>query len=301
MKNAPVISEVGHVAIRVADLDAAVEFATRVFGLSVTDRSDGSVWLSCDGNHHNVEYAEAGHNAVDHVGLVARDSDALAEIRSRIAAAGWSIVSDVPLGPGVEDGFAFEGPGGFVFEIYSRMKKVVADSSFAGVRPNRFGHVNFFVDNADAMQTLLVQLLDFRISDRIAENGTELGVFLRCNADHHGVGVFRGGDVLNHYAWEVTSIADLAALADLMDRRGASVLWGPVRHGMGRNIALYLQEPSGLVVEYYADMQRIYDEGNYVPGEWETAGHKWYSLWAPGIPDGFMGLGLPPVRERQQV
>jgi catechol 2,3-dioxygenase len=301
MSAAPVISGVGHVAIRVTDLDGAVEFATHVFGLSVADRSDDSVRLSCDRNHHNLEYIRGSYNAVDHVGLLARDRHAVSEIRSRVEVAGWRVVSDGPLGPGVEDGFAFEGPGSFVFEIYSRMRKIVPGGSFTGVQPNRFGHVNFFLHEATAMKALLTETLDFRVSDRISEDGSELGVFLRCNADHHGIGVFQGDDVLNHYAWEVSSIADLATLADVMDRRGAAVLWGPVRHGMGRNIALYLQEPSGLVVEYYTDMQRIYDEATYVPGEWDTGGHKWYSLWAPGFPEGFMGLGLPPHRARERV
>lgn len=298
MGAAPLIAAVGHVAIRVTDLDAAARFATDVVGLSISERSETSVCVTCDTNHHNIEYILGTSNAVDHVGLVARDRDAIDEVRGRVEAIGCKVISDGPLGPGIADGFAFEAPGRFVIEIYSRMDQVVPSAEFSGVRPNRFGHVNFFLGEAAAMESLLREQLDFRVSDSISEAGSQLGTFLRCNADHHGIGVFGGGggkdDRLNHYAWEVTSLAELGALSDLLDRRGETTLWGPVRHGMGRNIAVYIQEPSGLVVEYYCDMQRIYDEANYEPGSWSAGqGHKWYSLWAPGFPEDFMALGLP--------
>ncbi len=291
MKGAPVVSEVGHAAIRVTDLAAAEEFAVEVMGLSVTERSGDAVWLSHGGSHHSLQYIKGDRDAVDHVGLVARDEDALAEVRARIEGAGLSVVSDGPLGPGIEDGFAFEAPEGFVVEVYSRMTQAADASPGPGVRPNRLGHINFFVRDPAPMRALLIELLDFRISDLI-----EGGVFLRCNVDHHGIGVFEGNGLLHHHAWEVSSIVELAALADLIDARGGAVLWGPVRHGMGNNIALYLQDTSGAIVEYYCEMDRIYDDANYVPGNWERTGDKWYSLWAPGFPDGFAELGLPPHR-----
>jgi catechol-2,3-dioxygenase len=105
--------------------------------------------------------------------------------------------------------------------------------------------------------------------------------------------------VLHHYAWEVPSMIEVAALADLVDQRGGSVLWGPMRHGIGRNIATYFQEPSGLVVEYYADMERIYDDDNHEPTDWSMDDHKWVSLWGPQLlPDGFTELGLPFTPQR---
>jgi catechol 2,3-dioxygenase len=291
VKRAPVISEIGHAALRVTDLAAAEAFAVHVMGLSVSERSDDSVWLTHGDSHHSLQYMSGEQDVVDHVGLVARDGEALVEIRARIDSARLPVVSDGPLGPGIEDGFAFEGPEGFVIEVYSRMSRAAATYSGLGIRPNRFGHVNFFLRDPAPMQRLLTELLDFRVSDLI-----QGGVFLRCNVDHHGIGVFEGAGLLHHYAWEVPSIAELAALADLVDARGGAVLWGPVRHGMGHNIALYLQDTTGVIVEYYSDMHRIYDDANYVPGNWERTGHKWYSLWGPGFPDGFAELGLPPHR-----
>lgn len=283
------ISEVGHVAVRVRDLAAAEEVATDLMGLDVTERDAGALWLSHGAPHHSLQYVAGDTDAIDHIGLVAPDADAVAEVRARIEAAGCAVARDGACGPGVQDGFTFVGPEGVAFAVYSEMSRVHPGTEVRGVRPSRLGHVNLFSRDPVAMQRFLIEALDFRVSDRAGD-----GAFLRCNVDHHGIGVFPGSGVLHHYAWEVPSIIELGALADLVDQRGGSVLWGPMRHGIGRNVATYFQEPSGLVVEYYADIERIYDDAHHEPTDWDTDGHKWFSLWGPQpLPDGFTELGLP--------
>ena len=292
MSTGPVISEVGYVAIQVTDLEASERFALEAVGLFVTDRGEDYISFSHGQQHHSLQYIHSDEDAFDHIGLKARDAEALATVRSRVEEAGLKVVADGPLTPGIEDGFAFEGPDGFVIAVYTKMEKVDVPLPGAGVRPSRLQHANFFAADHDAVRDLFIDILDFRVSDLIPG-----GTFMRCNVDHHGIGVFQGAGVLHHYAWEVPTAIELGQFADLIDARGGSVLWGPLRHGMGRNIATYVQEPSGLVVEYSADMQRIYDDDTYVPGEWTMEGHKWYSLWGPQpLPDGFAELGLPPAK-----
>jgi hypothetical protein len=38
------------------------------------------------------------------------------------------------------------------------------------------------------------------------------------------------------------------------------------------------------VVEYYADLIKIYDETTYRPGKWEMSDYRFANLWGPGIP-----------------
>ena len=287
---APVIREIGHVSLRVRDLPAAQDFATGMLGLHTREQSGNEAWFALGAGHHALHYRAADEDALDHVGLVAADADALAEARKRVESAGLQILQDGPLSHGVEDGFAFTDEFGFVFEIYSRMVQTTPAPPTAALRPTRLGHFNFFVPEPRRMERMLVELFDFRVSDRIEE-----GVFLRCNVDHHGIGVFPGPGQIHHCAWEYPTIVEVAAIADLVDARGETVLWGPLRHGMGRNIATYVQEPSGLVQEFYCDMERIYDDEAHTPGEWTFDGHKWVSLWGPHLtPEGFSELGLPP-------
>jgi hypothetical protein len=91
-------------------------------------------------------------------------------------------------------------------------------------------------------------------------------------------------------------VSELVNLCDLLDVRGVRVLWGPVRHGAGENIAVYHREPSGAVVEHYTDMERIYDDGRHRSGRWAADDPRWLSRWAP--PPALFGemrdLGLPP-------
>jgi catechol-2,3-dioxygenase len=130
-------------------------------------------------------------------------------------------------------------------------------------------------------QQFLEQVLGFRLSDDVGD-GTLL--FLRCNADHHGIGITKGGEGLHHYAWEVENIGQLGLLGDVLEKNNGKFLWGPGRHGAGGNLFTYHLDPAGCVVEYYADLIKIYDEASYRPGRWEMSDYRFANLWVPGIP-----------------
>jgi catechol 2,3-dioxygenase len=287
-----VISAMGHVAIRVTDLDAAVWTATQIMGLRESERVDDTVYLTHGSPHHSLQYLGGATDGVDHIGLVASDASALEEIRRRVDRAGHEVISDTPLDVGIEEGFAFSGPDGFVYEIYIGMEDGQPTYPPTGVRPTRFGHVNLYSSDIEATRSFFEEILDFRLCDTV---GDREGFFLRCNVDHHGVAVLRGEGVMHHHAWEVESIADLGRLGDYLDDCGRHLLWGPVRHGIGRNIAAYFREPAGTVVEFYTDMERIYDEHSFVPRVWQTDDQRWYSFWAPMRNPEFRTYGLPAV------
>jgi hypothetical protein len=45
-----------------------------------------------------------------------------------------------------------------------------------------------------------------------------------------------------------------------------------------------------VIIEYYTDMQKIYDDAEYVLREW---GEDWHSMWTLARPEGFRDFGLP--------
>jgi catechol 2,3-dioxygenase len=290
----PVIRAIGHIALQTEDLETCVREATEILGLRETESADGWVYLSHGRQHHSLQYKQAAQSAVDHVGLLARDAEAIEEIKARLQdEPSAEIITEGDLGPGLGDGIAFRGPEGFVFVVYFAMESGSSSPSpGAGVPPRRFGHVTYLSPEPALLGDFLQRVLDFRISDIVGD-----GLFLRCNADHHGIGVMPGEQaVLHHHAWEVSSIVELGRLGDLLDQRGQGLLWGPLRHGAGDNIAAYFPDRSGVVVEYYTDMGQIDDETNYEPGRWDPEdGHRWYSKWAPGIPEQMMVFGVSPA------
>lgn len=287
-----VVSSIGHAALRVRDLDAALWTATELMGLREVERADGWVYLTHGSPHHSLQLREDDVDALDHLGLEAAGAAGLAEIRSRLRDGPESIISEGPIDRGVEDGICFEGPEGYVFEVYVGMGESQPPFIPRGVRPNRFGHFNVYLNEPQPMIEMLQRVLDFRISDYVGP-----GAFLRCNVDHHGIGVGKADSArVHHCAWEVESIADLARLGDILDDHGRHLLWGPVRHGVGKNIAAYFVEESNLVVEYYCNMQHIYDDAGFVPGHWERDDPRFYSLWSRTDLEGFRDHGLGPVK-----
>ena len=287
------ISAMGHVSIQTTDLASSVFDATQILGLRETERTSDAVYLAAGNVHHELVYVESDVNGVDGFGLVAANGDALREIRRRVEAETFTLLSNKPRGVGVEDGFSFIGPEGFVFEIYAGMQENIALQQSFG--PDRYGHFHFHPRDVGGMMRFLRRVLDFRLSDVI---GDDFAYFMRCNPDHHGIALVRGEGTLHHHAWQTQSIADLGKLGDRLNKLGRDLIWGPVRHGAGHNIAAYYVENSGAVVELYTDLEQIYDDARppVVWGEDEN----WYNMWGQYRPLDFRNFGLAPV-DRQSL
>lgn len=289
---ADLVAAVSHVAFRVADPEACVEHATALIGLRESERSGASVFLTHDASvHHSVEYIAAAENGLDHMGYEARSPEALAELRRRVEAAGLPILDREPAGP-VAESFTFLGPEQFAIEIHTPIGPP-ADPPPPGLvaAPNRLGHFNVNPREVEPSRALYADVLGFRVSDEVGDGD---GYFMRCNADHHAIAILAGHGWFHHQAWEVQSVVDLGHVGDLLDERGERLLWGPVRHGVGRNVAAYFRDPTGSVVELYTDMERI-EADDAEPGRWDPDDNRWYSLWTDFRPPSFREYGVPPA------
>lgn len=289
------ISEMGPVSIRTSDLERSVQEATQILGLRETNRADGTSYLAAADLHHELSYVESDVDGLEALGLIAPDGDAMRRIRRRVEDEGFRVLSDAPTGDGVEDGFTFLGPEEFAFEISIGMGRDEAPA--LGFGPKRYGHFNFHPRDHHGMVDFLQRVLDFRVSDVIGTGGSK-GYFLRCNSEHHGIAVLGGRGTFHHHAWQVENLSDLTNVADRLARQGRELLWGPVRHGAGNNIACYYLEHTGAVVELYFDIEQIYDD-NRPPVVWED-GEVWWNQWNSYLPEGFRALGLAPTPTRMR-
>jgi catechol 2,3-dioxygenase-like lactoylglutathione lyase family enzyme len=61
------IKRMGHVALRVPDLDASVGWATTVMGMREVERVDGVSYLTHADCHHSLQYIAAERSALDHI------------------------------------------------------------------------------------------------------------------------------------------------------------------------------------------------------------------------------------------
>lgn len=285
------ISEMGHVAIQTTDMKGSIFDATELLGLRVTERTENEVYLAAAPVHHELVYVESDTNSIHSLGLVARDGDALRTIRRRVEDENLPIISGTPVSAGIQDGFSFIGPEGWIFEVYIGMQPDVPGRLSFG--PDRYGHINFHPLDVRGMMEFLARVLDFRLSDVI---GDDYAYFMRCNPDHHGIALIQGQGTFHHHAWQTQSIADLGKLGDRLNRVGRELIWGPVRHGAGHNIAAYFVETSGAVVELYTDLEQIYDD-NRAPVKWGSE-DNWWNMWGSYRPTEFRTFGLHPSTNR---
>lgn len=283
-----VISEIGFVTLQTTRLEESVATARDILGLRETARHGDAVYLAAASVNHEIVYIAGDHDAVDHVSLAARDSDAIAEIRRRVKEAGFRIISDQPLGHGIDEALSFVGPENFIIEVYTGRQALAVTKPHYG--PDRYGHVNFMPLDTGRMKDFFVDILDFRVSDVVGNDG----YFLRCNSDHHGIALLKGHGALHHHAWQTQSIAELGKLGDRLNNSGQRLLWGPVRHGAGNNLAVYFREPGGSVIELFADLEQIYDDDR--PARWwDSEDIRWFNQWSDYRPEGFRTHGVMPA------
>jgi catechol 2,3-dioxygenase-like lactoylglutathione lyase family enzyme len=285
------IKRMGHVALRVPDLDASVSWAATVMGMRETERVDGCAYLTHADCHHSLQYLAGDSAALDHVAMEAHDDAALDALVDELRRRDVPILSDRPQELGLTRAVRFATPAGHVIEVFTGMHGDGVLHTGAGIQPRRFGHPMLSAPDTGETVAFLLDVLGLRLSDDVGD-GTL--VFMRCSVEHHGIGVGKGPRVgLNHYAWGVENLAILGALADVVSRNGGRFIWGPGRHGAGNNLFTYHFDPAGCIVEYYADIYQVWDERTYVAGRWSLDDWRFANLWGPGPPPEMMETATP--------
>src|SRR5919199_6179739 len=161
------VTRMGHMALRVPDLDAAVEFQRTVLGMVETQRLAGAAYLTCNERHHElILIQDPVRRGYDHIGLEVPDAAALQLAKTQVELAGGELLSDIYDGePGIDRALRVRGPEGHVFKLFCGMQtdQVLPE----GDRPIKFEHVSVKVRNKPRFERFLEKGLGFRFSDRM--------------------------------------------------------------------------------------------------------------------------------------
>jgi catechol-2,3-dioxygenase len=283
---------IGHLALRVADIDAYVGHITEVLGLTVLEQTSDEAFLGSQATRHELQLIRADAPAFDHVGL-------MVETEAEFDAA---VQSAVDAGAHVSDAFAGErgcvrsahlvGPAGVAHQLYVpevRVPLALSVKLGAGIR--RLGHLTFFSNEADALVRFWSDGLGFRISDE-ATGFT----WMRCDPYHHtlAVGAHPAATLLHHHAWETQDVTSLTKHCDVNGAAARPQTWGPTRHGPGLNLAAYMPDAAGALIEVYADLLIIDDDANYVPMDWSDEPLA-LNLWGQMPSPDFFAAGAPVI------
>lgn len=281
--------DAAYVALKVPDLDQAITHYTQVLGLRELSWQGDTVFLSHGPDHPSIQLSPGAALGLDHVAFAVADESSLGELRGRLEHAGVAVLGDEVDRPGIANGLRFRGPTGHLFEAVVERSvgspqpsaRQIRGSGYPsrGVRPNRLAHITIQSSDVMANVKFAIEVLGFKLTDYVGPASDPILAFVRCNNDHHTLGFAAGPDGLHHLAFEVSTVVDLADLGDTLYEANRQIMWGPGRHLVGDNIAMYHHEPSGTMIEYYTDMQRIFND-QWQPRVWEDLDdYRLHSVW----------------------
>lgn len=127
MTTAPAATRIGHVHLKVADLDRAIAFYRDILGFTLTQRyGDQAAFLGAGGYHHHIGLntwdsrgappAPPGHPGLYHTAVLYPDRRTLAQAFKRALNSGVPI--DGAADHGVSEAIYFRDPDGNGIEIY---------------------------------------------------------------------------------------------------------------------------------------------------------------------------------------
>ena len=145
-------------------------------------------------------------------------------------------------------------------------------------RIGKIGHVVLNVADMERSVRFYTEVLGFKVSDVYPEEMVPGGmVFMRCNADHHGVALVgsmkeRSPNVeLNHMAFEVATLDEVLRARDYLRKHGVQIDFEGRRRA-GVQIAVEFRDPDGHRLEIYWGLDQVGSDGYVRPAsEWKGA------------------------------
>ncbi|MFZ0043528.1 MAG: VOC family protein [Solirubrobacteraceae bacterium] len=288
------IQRAGYVALRDPEPEAAAEFAVKHMGFSLVHVDDARrYYLAAHGlDPYSLVYMP-GETGIDHISYVVHDVAALDRAHRRFRQAGVEVERIDP-SPMWRAGTALRiaSPAGHAVHITPGVRVDVPMSALVSPpttapAPISFDHVAPRIHDVDGEIDFATGVLGLRESARVV--APEVGpviVFFRSHTLFHCYTIVAGPfNGLHHYQFTLKNAPAVHAAYERMREGGVvDVVWGPVRHGPGHNVAFYFRDHSGTFVEYSAEEEIILDNASYHAQEWSAEDPKFADEWGSAPP-----------------
>jgi catechol 2,3-dioxygenase-like lactoylglutathione lyase family enzyme len=288
------LRRIDHACLRVADLEEAVARWTVQFGLTERGRADGRALLACGYEPYSLELVE-GDPGYDHQAFELARGCSLGDAAAHLDRLDVAYDErDGALHLADADGFGVEL---VPFRPADDPRPDVARSTadLPGYRPRKLGHTNFLTGDLDGQVGFYTDVLGLRVTDRLGDEGA----WLHCNADHHVLAlVGKGTAHVHHLALELVDWGELRVALDHLAQHGRWLAWGPLRHGLGRNLSAYVRIPEEeLFVELFCDMEQL--EADHAPRDWPDDAHS-SNVWGILPPRSYFRFDAAAVEAERQ-
>lgn len=293
-----------YVGVGVPDLRGERSWVANVWGLPEVAVDGDTAYFAAASSPHAYVYRvrAAEQRRLDVIAFAVASESAVDARAERLAASGVKLVCEPRRldGPGGGYGFRFFDLDGRTVEISSGVSERSPRTLGRGESiPATLTHVVLHTPDIKRSVAFYEKHLGLRVSDWLGE----FMCFLRCNSVHHCLAFIPGPACLNHAAFEMRDLDEMMRGTARLVKEGVVLGWGPGRHTAGNNTFAYFLAPSGNVLEYTAEVERI-DESTWKPtvykpspditDQWGTGsmnGGGPQKLGAPGLDP---GLWKPP-------
>jgi catechol 2,3-dioxygenase-like lactoylglutathione lyase family enzyme len=272
------VCRLGHATFTTPDLEKQTDYWSTVIGLQIVDRGRDWALFATKLGHEAILLERGDEPRLTRMALQARPDTDLAAAKAELEQKGLAVERRKDVTPGVSDALVFQDPNGVSIELHAAYKFHPVDASEAGVGPLKFGHVAHRVQDVDKVVSFYVDALGFRVSDWIGDHFA----FLRCGVDHHTLNFVQYTEPrLHHIAFEVKDWAELQRGVEILRKHGVQLVWGPLRHVVGHNVAAYHRNSDDVRVELFCEMDQMKDEtlGYWEPRPWHEETPLYPKRW----------------------
>jgi extradiol dioxygenase len=260
------LRSLGYVGVETTEGKVWEEIGPRTFGFGVAESGEGGdVYLRLDDRHHRIAVHSGTEDRLLYLGWEVAGNGDLEEAVNELERNGVPVTAGSPEECAVrrvERMVHLQDPAGLRHEIFWGATEKY--KSFQPGRPHGgfvtgeqgLGHVVLVAPDGDTMHEFLIGLLGFKLTDVVAGPlGTSR--FYRLNSRHHSLAVLSipGMAGLHHVMVEVNDLDDVGITNDLVEQRIEShddlayhLRLG--RHSTDRMVSMYVETPSGFIVEY---------------------------------------------------
>jgi catechol 2,3-dioxygenase len=271
---------IGHLSLRVTDMEKARHHYETVIGLIETHRDeDGTTYFKAwdEWDKYSVILNEAEYPGINYVAYkVETDSD-LDSFKKRIGDRGIA-VDDVAQGEirSTGRGIRFILPSGHKMVLFA--EKEIVGKSVGALNPDPWPddirgcgvmHLDHTllvtelnpearVNKVAEVASFFQEVLDFKLTEQIMVgpgNSIQAGAFLSCSSKPHDI-AFVGGERVgfHHMAFFIESWSDVLKAADVLSKNKVRIDVSPTRHGITRGQTTYFFDPSGNRNETFAGL-----------------------------------------------
>jgi catechol 2,3-dioxygenase-like lactoylglutathione lyase family enzyme len=272
---------VGHATFETPDLDKAIAYYEKFMGLMVAEREKDRAFLMTKIGQLVIQLDKADSARCIKLSFEVAPNSDFGELARELEKDGVRSELRNDSIPGMGQVLSFKDDKGTTIELFKEWSYLGKHEQVAGIGPLKLGHVAFYTPDIQRTVAFYEKVLGFRVSDWIGD----FFCFMRCNTDHHTVNFFSGPAAkLHHIAFELKDFMHLQNACEVMGQKQVPIIWGPLRHGPGHNIATYHRNQDEQVVEFFCELDQMVDEelGYFEPRPWHHDTPQRPKLWVPG-------------------